>query len=167
MTHFSHNGMRGGIIPAGQTFEFAPHNGKIVKIQEQLGAKLGADRHSGLLRLEEIGDVIRDKWTMPVEVLGVPLPNGKLDPNNFIVQWAGAGGKQKIEAAFTKGISTFKGSTVTQGQFISNGRLPDAPMVESVLVSILKVANQEIRSRRWGRVNSTLPKVIKRRFSAH
>lgn len=158
MQHFSINGMRGGEIPAGQTFEFAPHNGKIVKIQEQLGARLGKDQDSSLLRLPSLTDTIRDKWTMPVEVVGVQLPDGSSDPDNFIVQWSGAARKQKIEAAFTKGISTFKGTTVTQGQFISNGHLPDAPMVESVLASILNAADQEIRSRRWGQVNSALPK---------
>lgn len=158
MAHFVHHGMNGGIIPAGQTFEFAPHNGKIVKIQEQLGARLGVEQHSGLLRLEDIGDAVRDKWTMPVEILGVPLPNGKSDPNNFVVRWSGADGRQRIEAGFTKGISTFRGKTVTQGQFISNGNLPEQAMAESVLVSILRAANQEIRSRRWGQVNSALPK---------
>jgi hypothetical protein len=90
-------------------------------------------------------------------VVGVQLPDGSRDPNNFIVRWAGKGSQQKIEAAFTKGISTFKGTTVTQGQFISNGNLPHAPMVESVLASILKATDDEIRMRRWGRLNSQLP----------
>ncbi|MEJ0062755.1 MAG: hypothetical protein WDO70_06020 [Alphaproteobacteria bacterium] len=158
MRHFAQKGMRDGAIPAGQTFEFAPHNTKIVKIQEQLGASLGADSHSGLLRIAELTDTIRNKWTMPVEILGVPLPDGRIDPNNFIVRWRGASGRQKIDAGFTKGISTFKGSMVTQGQIISNGELPRPAMVESVMASILKAAEQEIRARRWGKLDSRLPK---------
>jgi hypothetical protein len=158
MVYFSESGMRGGIIPAGQAFEFAPNNGKIVKIQEQLGATLGADQHSGLLRLGELTDSIRDKWTMPVEVLGVPLADGNIDPNNFIVRWTVANGQQKIDAAFTKGISTFKGTTVTQSQFISNGQLPHPSMRDSVVASLLKAADYEIQSRRWGHLNSRLPK---------
>lgn len=157
MQHFSTKGMRGGEVPAGQTFEFAPHNSKIVRIQEQLGAKLGKDQDSSLLRLPALTDTIRDKWTMPVEVVGARLPDCSSDPNNFIIRWAGAGGKQKIEAAFTKGISTFKGTTVTQVQFISNGHLPDAPMVECVLASILKAADDEIRMRRWGHLKNQPP----------
>lgn len=155
--HFAKKGLRGGMIPAGQVFEFAPENGKIVKIQQQLGAELGQSHNSGLLRLDTLTDTIRNQWKMPVEVLGVALPNGEPDPNNFIVRWHGANGRQKIEAAFTKGLSTFKGTTVTQAQFISNGHLPNKPMVESVAASILKAADEEIRMRRWGRWNNHLP----------
>jgi hypothetical protein len=157
MRYFTERGMRGGEFPSGQTFEFAPDNSKIVRIQQQLGSRLGKDQDSSLLRLPALTDSIRDKWTMPVEVVGVQLPDGSSDPNNFIIRWAGAGGKQKIEAAFTKGISTFKGTTVTQGQFISNGNLPDAPMVECVLASVLKAADDEIRMRRWGHLRNQPP----------
>lgn len=157
MSHFARNGMLDGSIPAGQTFEFAPRNGQIVKIQEQLGARLGHDRDSSLLRLERLRSPIYNQWAVPVEVAAIPLPDGATDPNNFIVRWSGADGKQKIEAAFTKGISTFKGTTVTQAQFISNGRLPDTPIVESVLASILRAANHEIRMRRWGHLRNQPP----------
>lgn len=157
VSHYARNGMLDGSIPAGQTFEFAPTNGQIVKIQEQLGARLGHDRDSSLLRLERLRSPIFNQWVVPVEVAAIPLPNGATDPNNFIVRWSGADGKQKIEAAFTKGISTFKGTTVTQAQFISNGKLPDMPVVESVLASILRAANHEIRMRRWGHLKNKPP----------
>ena len=149
--------MRDGSVPAGQTFEYAPMNGQIVRIQEQLGARLGQNSHSGLLRLERLRSPVYNKWIIAVEVVTIPLPDGATDPNNFIVRWSGADGKQKIEAAFTKGISTFKGTTVTQAQFISNGRLPDTPIVESVLASILRAANHEIRMRRWGHLRNQPP----------
>ncbi len=157
MKHYTRNGMRDGSVPAGQTFEYAPTNGQIVKIQEHLGTRLGQEGDSSLLRLERLRSPIFNKWAVPVEVAAVQLPDGKADPNNFIVRWSGADGKQKIEAAFTKGISTFKGTTVTQGQFISNGQLPEMPMIESVLASILKAANNEIRSRRWGHIRNQPP----------
>lgn len=157
MWHYSIYGMRDGSVPAGQTFEFASTNGQIVKIQEQLGTRLGSSADSGLLRLERLRSPIYNKWATAVEVAALHLPDGRTDPNNFVVRWSGSDGKQKIEAAFTKGISTFKGTTVTQAQFISNGHLPVMPMVESVLASILKAANFEIRMRRWGHLRNLPP----------
>ncbi len=147
--HYTSKGLRDGTIPAGQTFEFAPMNGQIVKIQEQLGTRLGNNADSSLLRLERLRSPIYKKWATAVEVAAIPLADGKTDQNNFVVRWSGNDGKQKIQAAFTKGISTFNGTTVTQAQIISNGHLPVMPMVECVLASILRAANHEIRSRRW------------------
>ena len=157
MQHYSRYGMRDGTVPAGQTFEYAPTNGQIVKIQEQLGARLGQSADGSLLRLERLRSPIYNKWATAVEVAALQLPDGRTDPNNFVVRWSGVDGRQKIEAAFTKGISTFKGTTVTQVQFISNGQLPVTPMVESVLASILKAANFEIRLRRWGQLRNLPP----------
>lgn len=152
MAYFAKNGMRGGIIPAGQTFEFAPDNTKIVKIQEQLGAALGEEKTSGLFRLNEITDAIRDKFPMPVELRGAPLIGNASDPNNFAVLWSSYDERQKVKAGFTRGLSTFKGWPVTQGQIVSNGMLPEPPVMECVLASVLKAANQEIQERGWGRL---------------
>lgn len=153
MAYFAKKGMRGGIVPAGQTFEFAPDNTKIVKIQEQLGAILGAEHNSGLFRLNAITDTIRNKWPMPVELRGAPLIRGASDPNNFAVLWSSYDEQQKIKAGFTRGLSTFKGWPVTQGQIVSNGKLPEKPVMECVLASVLKAANQEIQERGWGRLD--------------
>jgi len=46
---------------------------------------------------------------------------------------------------------------LTQGQFVSNGELTDQPVVECALASILKVANDEIQERKWGRVDYWAP----------
>jgi len=154
MNHFAKNGMRGGIIPAGQTFEFAPDNTKIVKIQQQLGAALGQESTSGLFRLNAMTDTIRSKWPMPVEVRGAPLINGEGDPNNFVVLWSSYDDLQTVKAGFTRGLSTFKGWPVTQGQIVSNGRLPELPVMECILASILKAASQDIQERGWGRLNN-------------
>lgn len=159
MSHFAKKGMKSGIKPAGQRFEFLPDNTKIVKIQEQLGTVLGKDSHSGLLRLGETTGIIRDKWSLPVELLAVPSADGSVDPHNFLMRWSGRNGRQKIHAGFTWGASTFKGTSVTQGQIVSNGDLPEQPVVECVLASMLKAANEEIRERRWGRVDHKSPRI--------
>ena len=153
MRHFAENGMKGGIRPAGQRFEFLPDNTNIVKIQEQLGAVLGTDRRSGLLRLGGMTNTIRDTWGVPVELLNVPAPDGNIDLNNFLVRWSNRNDRQKIHAGFTRGVSTFTGVSVTQSQMVSNGYLPEPPLVESVLASMLKAANEEIQERGWGRVD--------------
>ena len=153
MTHFAKKGMRGGIVPAGQTFEFAPDNTKIVKIQEQLGAALGQENTSGLFRLNAITDTIRSKWPMPVELRGAPLIGRTSDPSNFAVLWSSYDEQQRVKAGFTRGLSTFKGWPVTQGQIISNGKLPEKPVMECVLASVLKAANEEIKERGWGWLN--------------
>jgi len=153
MIHFAKNGMRGGIVPAGQTFEFAPDNTKIVKIQEQLGAALGKETTSGLFKLNAITDTIRNKWSMPVELRGVPFIGGASDPNNFAVLWSSYDDQQRVKAGFTRGLSTFKGWPVTQGQIVSNGKLPEPPIMECVLASVLKTANREIQERGWGRLD--------------
>jgi len=151
MAYFAKKGMKGDIVPAGQTFEFAPDNTKIVKIQEQLGTLLGKENTSGLFRLNAITDAIRSKWPMPVELRGVPYIGGESDPNNFAVLWSSYDEQQKIKAGFTKGLSTFKGWPVTQSQIVSNGKLPEQPIMECVLASVLKAANEEIQGRGWGR----------------
>lgn len=151
MAYYAKKGMKGGIVPAGQTFEFAPDNTKIVKIQEQLGAVLGQENTSGLFRLNRVTDAIRSKWPMPVEVLSVPTIWGDADPNNFAVLWSDYDEQQKIKACFTKGLSTFIGQPVSQGQIISNGRLPEQPVIECVLASVLIEANKVIQERGWGR----------------
>lgn len=153
MNHFAKNGMRGGIIPAGQTFEFAPDNTKIVKIQEQLGASLGQDNTSGLFRLNAITDTIRNKWPMLVELRGAPLIGRTSDPSNFAVLWSSYDEQQRVKACFTRGLSTFNGWPVTQSQIASSGKLPEKPVLECVLASILKAANQEIQERGWGRLD--------------
>jgi hypothetical protein len=153
MAYYAEKGMRGGIVPAGQTFEFAPDNTKIVKIQEQLGAILGQERESGLFKLNAITDAIRSKWPMPIEMRGAPLIGGASDPNNFAVLWSSYDEQQKIKAGFTRGLSTFKGKPVSQGQIISNGKLPEQPIMECVLASVLKAANKEIQERGWGRLD--------------
>lgn len=153
INHFAERGMKTGIKPAGQRFEFLPDNTNIITIQEKLGAILGAEQNSGLWRLGETTDTIRNKWAMPVELLAVPSADGCVDPHNFLMRWSGRNGRQKIHAGFTWGASTFKGTSVTQGQIVSNGDLPEPPVVECVLASMLKTANVEIRERRWGRVD--------------
>lgn len=152
--HFAENGLNGGIRPVGQRFEFLPDNRNIITIQEKLGAILGNGQNSGLWRLGETTDIIRDKWPLPVELLTVPSADGGVDPNNFLMRWSDRDGSQKIQAGFTRGISTFKGTSVTQGQIVSNGDLPEPPVVECVLASMLKAANEEIQERRWGRVDN-------------
>lgn len=159
MRHFAEKGMKSGIKPAGQRFEFLPDNTKIVKIQEQLGTVLGKDSHSGLLRLGETTGIIRDKWSLPVELLAVPSAEGSVDPHNFLMRWSGRNGRQKIHAGFTWGASTFKGTSVTQSQIVSNGDLPEQPVVECVLASMLQAANEEIRERLWGRVDHKSPHI--------
>jgi hypothetical protein len=158
MRYFAKKGMRGGIKPAGQRFEFLPNNTKIVKIQEQLGAVLGGDfKNSGLLRFDGMTDSIRDKWDMPVELLNVRSADGRIDPNNFLLRCAVRGEQQKIHAGFTRGVRTFIGESVTQGQFVSSGELTEQPVVECALASILKAANDEIQERKWGRVDYWSP----------
>jgi hypothetical protein len=153
MAYFTQKGMKGGIVPAGQTFEFAPDNTKIVKIQEQLGTVLGQENTSGLFRLDEAASAITNKWPMPVEVFSVPLVGGGIDPNNFVVLWSDYDRQQKTKSGFTKCLSTFKGWPVTQGQIVSNGKLTMQPITECMLGSVLKAANEEIQKRGWGRLD--------------
>lgn len=159
INHFAVQGMKSGIKPAGQRFEFLPDNTNITTIQEKLGAIMGTGQSSGLWRLGETTDIIRDKWAMPVELLTVPSAEGNIDPNNFLMRWSDRNGRQKIHAGFTWGASTFKGTSVTQSQIISNGVLPEQPIVECVLASMLKAANKEIQERCWGRVDHKSPHV--------
>ena len=147
--HFAQHGFKDGTIPAGQAFEFAPSNSKIIAIQEKLGATLGGSEDSALLKIES-GKLTHDRFKIPVEVRFVPLADGAIDPNNFVVSWEAPDTQQKVMASFTKGISTFKGAPVTQCQFISNGKLPSAGVLQSVVASILQAAEQEIGERRWG-----------------
>jgi hypothetical protein len=160
MQYFAENGMKGGIKPAGQRFEFLPGNTNIIKIQEGLGAVLGSDfRNSGLLRFDGITDNIRNKWDVPVELLNVRSPDGKIDPHNFLLRWNGQDERQKIHAGFTRGVRTFVGQSITQGQIVSSGMLAEQPVVECALASILKVADSEIQERKWGRVDYWSPHI--------
>lgn len=82
---------------------------------------------------------------MPVELRGSPLIGNASDPNNFAVLWSSYDERQKVKAGFTRWLSTFKGWPVMQGQIVSNGMLPEPPVMECVLASVLKAANQEIQ----------------------
>jgi hypothetical protein len=48
---------------------------------------------------------------------------------------------------------------VTQSQIVSNGDLPEPPVVECVLASLLKAANEEIQEQHWGRVDHKSPRI--------
>ncbi|MCL2468907.1 MAG: hypothetical protein FWF24_01575 [Alphaproteobacteria bacterium] len=147
--YYSRHGFKDGTIPIGQAFEFAPSNSKIIAIKEKLGATLGHGEESALLRIA--GDRFPDSiFKLPVEVRFVPLANGTIDPNNFVVSWESADSRQKIMASFTKGISTFKGTPVTQCQFISNGKIPNTGILQCAVASILQAAEHEIGERCWG-----------------
>lgn len=160
INHFATHGFKDGSIPVGQTFEFAPSNGKIIAIQEKLGATLGKNEDSALLKIES-GRFLKDRFKVPVDVQFVSRTDGTVDPNNFTVSWQNHDESQKIMASFTKGLSTFKGKPITQCQFISNSALPNVSVLESVVFSILKAAEQEIGEGRWGSHHKTVqsPKV--------
>lgn len=145
--HYATLGFKDGTIPVGQVFEFAPANRKIVTLQEKFGAVLGQGEDSALLSLENSRD-LKTRFELPVEVQCVPMADGSNDPDNFAVGFQS--GQQKIMAGFSNGVSTFQGGSITQGQFISNGRLPSAGVLESVACSILHAAEQEIKERGWG-----------------
>jgi hypothetical protein len=160
MQYFAEKGMKGGIKPAGQRFEFLPDNTNIITIQERYGAILGTDfSSSGLLRLDGITDDIRNRWAMPVDLFNIRSADGMIDPHNFLLSWAGQN-CQSIHAGFTRGVRTFVGTSVTQSQIVSSGELPEPPVVESVLASILRAANDEIQERNWGRVDYWAPHKI-------
>ena len=146
--HFAQHGFKDGTIPVGQFFEFAPSNNKIIAIQEKLGAMLGCGEDSALLRIES-GRIPDGRFKVPVDVRFVPLADDTIDPQNFVVSWESPDAQQKVMASFTKGISTFKGTPVTQCQFISNGKLPDAGALQCVMASILQAAEREIGERHW------------------
>jgi hypothetical protein len=136
--YYATHGFKDGIIPVGQAFEFAPYNSKIIAVQENLGATLGRDEDSALLKM--VGGRLPDGlFKLPVEVRYVLRTDGTIDPNNFVVSWESPDSRQKVMASFTKGISTFKGTPVTQCQFMSNGQLPNSGVLRCVAASILQV----------------------------
>jgi hypothetical protein len=152
--YYSTHGFKNGTIPVGEAFEFAPTNSKIIAIQEKLGATLGRGEESSLLRM--VGShVAAGLFKLPVEVHHILLPDGSIDPNNFVVSWQSPNERQMIMASFTKGISTFKGTPVTQCQFISNGNLPNAGILQCAVASILQAAEQEIGDRHWGNLGKS------------
>jgi hypothetical protein len=154
--HYATHGFKDGSIPVGEIFEFAPNNRSIVTIQEKLGAHLGKDEESALFKIESVHG-LEDRFKVPVDVQFVRMADGTIDPNNFVVSWESPNAKQKVMASFTKGLSTFKGTPVTQCQFISNGSLPNAGVSECVVSSILKAADQEIGERGWGGLVQSVP----------
>ena len=154
--YYATHGFKDGSIPVGEIFEFAPDNRSIVTIQEKLGAHLGKDEESAVFKIESVHG-LEDRFKVPVDVQFVPLADGMVDPNNFVMSWASPDSRQKVMASFTKGISTFKGTPVTQCQFISNGSLPNASVLECVVSSILKAADQEIGERGWGGLARSVP----------
>ena len=147
--YYATHGFKDGTIPVGETFEFAPTNSKIISIQESLGATLGGVNDSALLKIAG-GRLPAGLFKLPVEVRYVLRADGTIDPNNFVVSWESPNARQKIMASFTKGLSTFKGTPVTQCQFISNGQTPNTGILHCAVASILQAAEFEIRERSWG-----------------
>lgn len=153
--YYSQQGFIDGVIPIGEIFEFAPSNSKIVAIQKKMGTKLGSNEDSALLKITSERQA-NNRYNLPVDLYLVPLINGSIDPNNFVVSWISTDNQQKIMASFTKGISTLRGTPVIQGQFISNGDVPNDRITRSVISSILDFAKHEISKRFWA--NDIMPK---------
>jgi hypothetical protein len=154
LRYFTENGLSDGVFPVGRVFEFAPKNTKIIRIQNELGATLGSSNDSGLLRIEGLTPAMRDSFKVPVDQFNVLLPNGTIDPDNFVVAWQSQDGEQKIYTAFTNGMSTFTGKRVTQCQIITNGNIPRQGMVESVVASSLAVGEHKIHTDSWNEIQA-------------
>jgi len=146
--HYAALGFKDGAIPVGQVFEYAPSNTSIIAVQNKLGAQLGDDTKSALFEVDSVHD-LEDRFKVPVSVHYVCRADGTIDPNNFVVSWQSETGWQKITAAFTKGLSTYRGEPVAQAQFISNGCLPPSGVIESVALSILQKAEQVMEDMHW------------------
>ncbi len=158
--HYATHGFKDGTIPIGQVFEYAPSNTSIVAVQNALGAQLGLDKDSALFDVENVRG-FKERFKVPVDVHYVRLDDGTVDPNNFVVSWQSETGWQKVTAAFTKGLSTYRGEPVAQAQFISNGCMPNAGVLECVTFSILQKAEQVIEDLHWaGRLEPLTSPII-------
>jgi hypothetical protein len=142
MRHYATNGLVGDIYPVGQLFEYATDNGNIIKIQQQLNANLGAEGDSALFRLEGLTPAMRRRLNIPVELISVTLPDGGIDPNNFIVQWQD--GRHRICTGFTDTLSTFRGKFVAQSQLVGSEVLPPQDTVQDVVAASFIAAENKI-----------------------
>jgi hypothetical protein len=156
LNYLRKHGMSGGVIPAGRAFEFDPGNTKIIRIQKELNATLGA-RNSGVFKMEGLTQGMVDVPKVPVSLIGVTLPDGSLDPHNFVVRWHSDDNRQKIYTSFGDDMSSFIGNDRTECQIVTNGNLPNESMVKSVIASSLIVGHHKIAMDRLHAIQSGQP----------
>jgi len=148
MQHYAEHGMNGEIFPERQLFEYAIDNTNIIRLQRELGAKLGEYPHSGLYRFKGLTPAIQDRLFIPMEPVWATLPDGSKDPDRFIMPWKSDSGRQQQHTSFTRGISSFTGYEVFQSEMVSAGEPLPEEMAKNIAASALKAGNRVILEER-------------------